>query len=252
MNKTNGAINSKHGLSKLMRPKFGPGMLLQHEDLEQLNVYTRELSQLMFQSLFGCGVMCGLVVSTEEKCGKMTVKVEKGVALACSGDPVYVPEDVNVPIVDDCNGEVPDQIWVVLCGTVKCCSPRTSICSSDEDDAASDCTREKDGWEIRLVNPRPPCACGCEEPKTPDEDRVGQSDCKCVILDPAKPPYFKCYEAHYAGKCGCDCADCSDCDCQCILLARVDRKANTSEWTVDHRVRRFVRPVLMRDPQIEK
>jgi hypothetical protein len=254
MNKTNGAINSKHGLSTLMRPKFGPGMLLQHEDLEQLNVYTRELSRLMFRSLFGCGVTCGLVVSTEEKCGKMTVKVGKGVALACSGDPVYVPDDVNVPIVDECNGEVPDTFWVVLCSTVKCCSPRTAICSSDDDDAASDCTREKDGWEIRLVNPRPACACGCEEPETPEEDRVGETDCYCVEPYQENLPHFKCYQAHYEGECGCNCADCSDCDCECILLARVDKQttATGNKWYVDHRVRRFVRPVLMRDRQLEK
>ena len=40
-------VVSKPGLSTLVRPKFGPGMLLQHEDLESLNTYTRELNRLI-------------------------------------------------------------------------------------------------------------------------------------------------------------------------------------------------------------
>ena len=67
-------------------------MLLQHEDLEQLNVYTRELNRLMFRSLFGCGVVCGLVVGTDVKCGKVNVTVGSGLALDCQGDPIYVPQ----------------------------------------------------------------------------------------------------------------------------------------------------------------
>lgn len=92
MNNTNEPIGSAKGLSTLQRARFGPGMLLQHEDLEQLNTYTRDLSRLLFQSFFGCGVVCGLQVSGEADCGQLKVTVQKGLALACSGDPVYVPE----------------------------------------------------------------------------------------------------------------------------------------------------------------
>jgi hypothetical protein len=70
---------------------------------------------------------------------------------------------------------------------------------------------------------------------------------KFDCVDCANP----CHDHHYAGKCGCHCDDC--CDCKCILLARL-RKTGDSEnptWTVDHSVRRFIRPVLMRDPQVE-
>ena len=80
MNNTNVTLATKPGTSTLVRAKFGPGMLLQHEDLEQLNLYTRDLSRLMFQSLFGCGVICGLVVGTKEDCGKLNVTVGAGVA----------------------------------------------------------------------------------------------------------------------------------------------------------------------------
>ena len=46
-------VEPKGGISTLVRTKFGPGMLLQHEDLEQLNSYTRDLSRLMFRSFLG-------------------------------------------------------------------------------------------------------------------------------------------------------------------------------------------------------
>ena len=59
MNANNQPLARAKGTSTLVRAKFGPGMLLQHDDLEQLNVYTRELNRLMFRSLFGCGVVCG-------------------------------------------------------------------------------------------------------------------------------------------------------------------------------------------------
>jgi hypothetical protein len=39
-----------------------------------------------------------------------------------------------------------------------------------------------------------------------------------------------------------------------VLLARLDESGDDPDhpaWTPDHRVRRFVRPVLMRDPQVE-
>jgi len=245
MSKGNGTIASVKETSTLVRPMFGPGMLLQHEDLEQLNVYTRELSRLIFRSLFGCGVVCGLVVKTEEACGKVYVSVGAGLALDCSGDPVYVPKDQRLSIDENCDPNIKGPLWVVLCGATKHCAPRTSMCASDDDEATSACTRERDMFEIRVVRDRPKCACGCGDPKGSSEAATGEDHCLCV------DPTLKCYEDHYAGKCGCNCGDGSNCDCECILLARLDKAETESKWTVDHRVRRFIRPVLMRDPQVE-
>ena len=68
-----------------------------------------------------------------------------------------------------------------------------------------------------------------------------------------KPETSVLYEDHYAGKCGCDCTENSECNCDCILLARLDNDGNNENpaWSADHSVRRFIRPVLMRDPQVE-
>jgi hypothetical protein len=270
MSGTKTTVASSKGVSTLVRARFGPGMLLQHEDLEQVNAYTRELSRLLFRSLFGCGVVCGLVVKTSTKCGKVCVTVGAGVALDGCGDPIQVPKDQTFAIDEDCNPNLPTQLWVVLCGNTKCCAPRTSVCASDDDEAPSVCTRERDGFEIRVVSERPECICGCPEPEQASEDpksdqqlsereRVFNSEavsetpskCVCRCVDPEKVP---CYADHYAGKCGCNCDDGSECGCECILLARMDKVENAegkeSTWTADHRVRRFIRPVLMRDPQV--
>ena len=245
MSATKDKMNCVKGTSTLVRPKFGPGMLLQHEDLEQLTGYTRELSRLLFRSLFGCGVVCGLEVTAKEVCGKRGINVSAGLALDCSGDPVHLPKDQALEIEKECDKEPTGPLYVLLCRTEKCCSPRTSMCASDEDEAPSVCTRERDGFEICIVSEGDllnKCYCGC---KASYEYVSRDSDCKCA--DPKHP----CYKEHYEGKCGCHGGEKCDCSCQCILLAQLDKSETYPKdrnWTIDHRVRRFVRPVLMRDP----
>jgi hypothetical protein len=239
-------------------------MLLKHEDMELLNSYTRDLSRLMFRSLFGCGVVCGLVVDTKKECGKLIVTVGSGVAIACSGDPIWVPRDESIPANDECEKEDDKELWIVLCGTAKCCAPRTATCSSGDDELSSVCTREILGYELRVMNKRPKCVCDCQakdtstfevsrdkqnpapssefEVEVEDETKVD----RCLCADPTLP----CYEKHYAGECVCSCSQCSDCDCDCVLLARLALDAD-GKWQRYHNVRRFVRPVLMRDPRPE-
>ena len=111
------------------------------------------------------------------------------------------------------------------------------------------CTRERKGFEIRIMRNRPQCTCSCQEPDA-DDNPMAVPDDECWCVNPEHP----CYEDHYAGKCGCDCEDCANCDCDCVLLARLDRISDDPEnpvWKADHRVRRFVRPMLMRDPQVQ-
>src|SRR5258707_4981301 len=103
MTSNNQIVVSAKGVSTLARAKFGPGMLLQHDDLEQINVYTRELNRLMFRSLFGCGVVCGLVVEATEDCGIVTVMVGSGLALDCQGNPIYVPQAQPASIDRKCH-----------------------------------------------------------------------------------------------------------------------------------------------------
>jgi hypothetical protein len=249
MMKKNNVTASKSGSSTLMRARFAEGMLLQSEDMEQLNSYTRELSSLLFKSFFGYGVVCGLVVSLKDKdnCGKQSIMISAGLALDCSGNPVHVPKPISLPIDDDCNSTPPDKLWVTLCGTSKYCSPRTAMCASDDDESVSVCTRVQEMFEIRLVSEPPNCACDCDPLQYPD--LTGENAGLCWCDDPLPD----CYQKHYDGECGCDGGSCG-CDCECVLLAYMERQEDESgsTWKIDHRVRRFIRPVLMRDPQVRK
>lgn len=251
-------VPSAKGTSTLVRPRFGPGMLLQHDDLDLLTGYTRELSRLMFRSLFGCGVICGLEVTHEPNCGQDVIVVSAGVGLVCAGDPIQVPRSQPIVIDENCETNPNDVLWVVLCATVKCCGPRPSMCASDDDEAASACTRERDGYEIRVLPKRPKCACYCEPPEKPDPAKTaGTSAATTVTKTEEEPaahtcacgPQDGCYEDHYEGVCDCDCEGGDGC-CDCIVLARLLKATDgdVTTWTPDHSVRRFIRPVLMRDP----
>jgi hypothetical protein len=57
-----------------------------------------------------------------------------------------------------------------------------------------------------------------------------------IYSDPTDP----CYKDHYEGTCACDCS------CEWIVLGRISQDANGT-WNTDYRVRRVVRPVLIRD-----
>lgn len=270
-------------LSTLTRAKFGPGMLLQHDDLEQMTDYTRELSRLLFRSFFGCGVVCGLVVKiAPPKCGPLRITVKPGVALDCEGDPIFVPTEQTIDAGDCDDGITGADLWVVLCGTSKSCAPRRSACDADGDDT-TDCiaTRERDAFEIRVMTGEPECGCRCPEPKYRTRDDEGEDeeagregengdtngaraddgddeeadstehDCACVA------PSHPCYKDHYDGECcsgcGCDCQSGgksagSSC-CDCVLLARLEWQEKDNRWRVNHGYRRFIRPVLMRDPR---
>lgn len=251
---TGTTLSCVKGTSTLVRPKFGPGMLLQADDLDALTSYTRDLNRLLFRSLFGCGVVCGLDVTTKiDKCGDLQVTVNGGVALGCDGGPIYVPKPQTVT-VGDCESDdypLPPKLWVLLCATSKCCAPRTASCGCDDDNPSSSPTRVRDGYEIRVVSKLPKCVC-CyqddqddQEENAPavalEEERLPTADnCPCGPTD-------GCYADHYAGKCACcdDCADDGSCDCNCVLLAKL---TDDDGWTVDLCVRRFIRPIFMRDP----
>ena len=264
------------GHSSLVRPKYSAGLLLQDDDLTAGVSYTRNLSRLMFRTLFGCGVLCGLRVGIPEDdpCGGVRIPVAKGVALGCVGDPIEVPSDQSV-LVDSCAKPVPDTLWIAVRHVETCCVPRTAQCPPDDDEPPSTCTRERDGFEIKVFECRP-CGCGCprlERKSTGTADDDGDADADDAVAAPANCPpeqapepdksddtdpclcnqrtgtygpnneLSACYHKHYQGECSCDC-----CDCEWIILAVATLK--NEEWTVDHSVRRFVRPVLMRDPVV--
>jgi hypothetical protein len=275
------------GTSTLVRPKFSPGLLLRDDDLSAGVDYTRDLSRLLFSHLFGCGVVCGLVVQQKVACGKLVVTIASGLALTCRGDPVQVPRPVEIKLDPTCGKPLPPELWVTLCRNDKSCAPRSAVCGcDDEDDASVVCTREMAAFEVRLTGEAPrDFACQCPRPvaaarpKARAEEGTGGTtrsarpnrrsgmgtstgtsapspappagtgaaptphDCACA--DPCDP----CNQDHYAGVCGCDCCD-GDCVVLAVLTRTDDGGGDIGTWDVSHKVRRFIRPVLMRDPQV--
>lgn len=246
------------GLSSLVRPHFTEGLLLQDDDLTAGVTYSRALSRMMFRTLFGCGVLCGLRVKPPTlDCGMLKIEVEKGMALDCLGDPVELSRSATIAI-DVCKVTVDDELWIGLRQKEKCCAPRTAVCSPDEDEPASVCTRERDGYELCAFAQRPPCSCGCAAfaPVTATGETVAIAPSAVTATEPPaetrpapntpclcnqRTATGACYDKFYQGECPCDC-----CECEWIVLAKAT--SNDGVWTVDHSVRRFVRPVLMSDP----
>jgi len=234
-------LASVQGKSSLIRPLFSPGLLLQDDDLTQLVDYQREMNRLLLRSMLGCGVLCGLEVTKPRiECCKLKMDVQKGVALDPLGDVIELPETRTVEIdISCCEPKLSDVFWVVICHKEQPCAPRDVLCASEDGDAPPVYTRMRDGYEIQVLDAKPEGCCACEV-----SGRQGTGTCCDHIATPEDP----CYQAHYAGLCACACT------CECIVLARVayeyivQNDAKVITPVVDHRVRRFVRPVLMKDP----
>lgn len=236
-------IGAQKAQSTLVRPQYSPGLLLNDDDLSQAVDYTRDLNRMLFRSLLGCGVVCGLVVKAVKStgtCGALQVSVDPGLALDCHGDPLHLPGTCTVNI-DPCV-VLSSPLWVMARRYDKHCAPRGTECSPC-DDATTVCTRIRDSIEIAVVNALPGCSCGCTEaaPATSAETDATNDGASAAASSPDDP----CYKDHYAGTCA---VCCNDCACEWVLLARLTSLADGS-WKPDHSVRRFIRPLLLADPQ---
>jgi hypothetical protein len=259
MNNTH-VLTKQQGIATLSRPRFTPGLLLEDEDLTAGVDYTRNMMRLMFRSLFGCGVVCGLNIEAKLICQgrKLSVTVGKGVALDCRGNPIEVPTSQTLEYDWDC--KPPGwPIWVTLCYVEKCCRPKDVSCSIDGDGSVVH-TRSLDAFEIRLYDQRPECACSCQKPAA-SPPTVGTVCCdphaasvpapapalalateSSTAVTPSPPATnCACYEDHLKDPAPCGC----ECECDCVVIGYLDKPmANTPDLPqLDATVRRFIRPV---------
>lgn len=240
---------SANGDASLVRPKFSTGLLLQDDDLTQTVDYMRNMTRILFKSMLGCGVLCGLNVEAKVYCrDSFQINIYPGVALDCQGDLIELRNEEVIQYDRSCDEEpldkkFPDGVWVVICHKERDCGPRGVLCSTQDGEMPPVYTRTREGFEIRVLKVEtgdvlPTGCCGCES-TTP-------SDSTQTCCDYIATGEDKCYESHYKGECACDC------ECDCIVLAKVDLSnepdATTNKYEVDHTVRRFIRPVLMKDP----
>lgn len=269
-------VPSKPGSSSLQRPYFSPGLLLEDADLNVAVTYTQELMRLMLKSLFGCGVICGLKVTAIPTCQdtKRKIQVTRGIALDCQGNLI----EVQVPWSyefgpPDCDDGYPPKIWVVLCYHEKCCRPKDVTCLSD-DESQSKPTRIQSGYEIKLYDCLPDCACRCRSEDDDDEDSPDGPTHSCCNEPTPKRSTKKssstaeqatdtaeeededesealcpCYSDHFHGVCDCECG------CKCVVLGKVVDPATIireddqgtpvpAYIEVDDSMVRRVRPVL--------
>jgi hypothetical protein len=219
----------------LVRPRYSPGLILEDSDLTAAVDYTRDLSRLLFRTLFGSGVLCGLTVSVEPD-PELAVTVAPGLALNGCGDPVQLASSVTIklgrgegarPEPDAAAaGPKPGEFWVVLCGGERRCAPRELVCDADEFDVRTQPTRIRTTAEVSIVFERPEGLCQCE----PAE--AGQ------VAD--------CHKEHNRR---IDCPPDGGC---CVLLARVHWVDKQTGWRPIHvGERRFLRPVFGPDPMTD-
>jgi hypothetical protein len=249
MNNQDKNIITKCGLSSLEWPQFNPGQLLDDDDMNSGVTYTRELVRLLFRSLFGCGVICGLQVQPQWACNetKWSITVTKGLALDCMGDVIELPADVNMVYGPDCQ-DLPHALWVTICYIKKCCRPKDVACSQD-DNTQPKPTRVRSGYEIRLYDTLPTCACHCATgDDTPPKPKV---DACCDDTEPRAPAVTgtttsasdtstvtvcDCYKPHFEGDCDCGCG------CECVILGKItvstgDNPVPTADTTMVRRIR---------------
>jgi hypothetical protein len=271
----------------LIRPRFAPGLLLLDEDLTATVDHTRNLSRLLFRSLFGCGVICGFKVTATVECGDLSVTVAPGVALDCYGDPIEMckPQVLGKHCVE----KLEKPLWVVIRRSGEhACAPRDVVCPSEDGSNPLEPTRTRDCFELMLVDTVAKGACMCARPAAAgangngagsagDKGEAGGSGPSAAAgaaagvkeepsgnTEPrsaAQPSDLEldwpCHRDHYCGECGCGCGCGGHCGGCCgegwVVLALVDNKqpvASDQPQTrkVEHGVRRFIRPRLAADP----
>lgn len=223
----------------LERPRYSPGLILEDSDLTAAVDYTRDLNRMMFRSLFGCGVVCGLTGTADEKCG-LTVVVNPGLAIAPCGDPINVSREVKF-VIDKPDPNRTDY-WILLRNKQRTCENRAVMCDDDDDDAPNQPTRIKDCAEVSLAAELPDCACAHWELR-----KRLKEDANAATTLLANPELG-------TEQLNCDCPSCdAECGCGCdeyIVIGWVHKFE--AGWAVLHRgVRRFIRPALQPDSDEE-
>ena len=249
----------------LIRPAFSPGLLLEDDDLTAGVSYTRHLMQMMFRSLFGCGVICGLEVSATPICNGRALRVDisPGLGLDSLGNPIELRCAKTLefdPLCDDW----PETIWVTACYAETQCRPRDLVCGEDGEGQSS-YTRFVSGVVMELHRDRPDCACSCV-PAGTAKPKGGCGCCEDVVPTSGKdqpsaesvknpdltledsasvrgPLTYEnpCYADHMNGVCDCGCGS------NCILIGKIDVTIdnNIMGIGVDTTAIRRIRPVLI-------
>ena len=264
---------SRTAIGLLERPRYSPGIILQDSDLTAAVEYTRELNRLLFRSLFGCGVVCGLDIALGHDCG-VQVTVSPGLALDGCGDPLQLTGPVRIElgrregVLPKPGTENPPEqkdFWVLACSGEKTCDLREVVCDGDDFDGARQAARIRSTTEILVTFDPPHCVCGCSQFAEADDAKALAARAGDLLPErvadgndrgyedrpnPCGHDPHGCHEAHYTEPgCAADCGCGTACACGCCVLLGWVHWFDGVGWGVLHNgVRRFVRPCLIADP----
>ena len=257
------------GTSILMSPRFSPGLLLRDDDLNQGVDYTRDLSRLLFRTLLGCGVVCGLKVTSEFKCeqARRHGRRRRRAGLPRRSHPC--PDDAADPDrrqlrAADPGRDVGDH---QAHGKMLCPAPASCSCDDEETPAVctgsgtatrsasfrnrrtapADATRTRKPWSSSRRRRRLRRREGrAAKKKTAKKAEAECQDGGCPSSAAASTLRWTATRTTRPGACSCDCADCLRVDR--ARLSEGGQARSETRLEVDHSVRRFVRPLLMCDP----
>lgn len=255
--------------SSLLRPIYCAGHLLEEDDLNVGVAYTRDLMRLVLKSMFGCGVICGLKITVTPTCKdqKRLIEIAKGVALDGMGNVIELPKRWSYEYDPGCDKPFPKRIWVTVCYHEKCCRPKDAACCSSDDDGAAKDSRVRAGYQVRLYDVAPGCACRCHSPADDDPVTGVRTPCGCGghvaapapaapqtpstpgAVTPQEEKPCECYLEHYHGECECDC------NCECVVIGILEDPGTIVEVKpptgptvrtveIDDTMVRRIRPVL--------
>lgn len=114
--------------------------------------------------------------------------------------------------------------------------------ANDPAAAAADAAAGKPGKTVKGAKVENGGAAASTQTPAPTPAAVDE---KCIAK--ASSPCDPCYEKHYGGIYEPRCAECGGAS-EWLMLAQLDFQTDGS-WKADHVVRRFIRPLLMVDPQ---
>jgi hypothetical protein len=209
-------------LLNLERVRYFQRQLLTAQDMIADQDYFREKLRRHNRFLHGCGIVCGLEVTSAPLPGQpLRVSVSPGYALAGTGDEIYVSEPVFLDLAvcgpgaatDPCEpgrvrpgqGRFGGQIYLAICYAECFARPVRSL----------------------------PGGCGCDETAC-EYSRVRDSfQLTCLDELPASPPRQSiCASRAAIWKC----PPCTD--DACVVLARISGGLNATGLTIDNTVRR--------------
>ena len=86
--------------ASVQKVRYTDGMLVTAEDLDVAMRYPVDVFRVLARSFFGCGIVCGLEmkIASENDPGNYLVKISKGVALDCYGNPIELCQDITLDL----------------------------------------------------------------------------------------------------------------------------------------------------------